>query len=607
MEQTDIAALEAEIYAENERNNPNVSAPIDLGKVMLMAGFLLEIHFVERIDKICPKKSQHHVSHGVVAALIICLIGSGMYDSTSAASRSLKEHPQLLEMFGLKATDVYHVSRDIMGETLHALWATGGLESLYREIALCCVEHLGLSEHITQFVIDGTNDVSFKTKTENGSDGKICVTQGKSKVHRDDLPQFSTFGICSPNFSGLLALKVMDGNTSDVKGFFEVLAENLGYLVEAFRNAKYVTGDSKLHTVKEIALIRDHGLHVATRAPDALRFVKQVQANLDGLEPIYSDTEVANDRRRIKNNPLGKWADVPDLVVPADEATDSDTTHTAARIIPIKALLVKNPRLEPNKKRTLTKKAQREQAELSKELKRKFLCGPDAQAAVAAAQAKAKYCTVKEVRYDIKIKHARRGKPSKDTSSNQFKVVSVGAVVEVSIDQERLAQLIERECLYVIITTDVERNWTMRDLLELYHGNSVIERYWRRSKSHKLLPRMSLENEDRIEALVWLKNIAALALCVLEYKLRKASKTDPLVVPPPHEPNIPQTTVTIESVMNYMEETEISLQFDRDTGKAFFNNLSTWARAVFRALGPTWIRLLSPTLYKMEHFNIVHG
>lgn len=607
MNQTDISALEAEIYAQNEHNNPGVSDPVDLGKVMLIAGFLIEIQFVDRINQICPKTSHHHVSHGVVAALIVCLIGSGMYDSTSAASRALKEHSQLLEMFGHKASDVYYVNRDIMGETLHALWATTKLDLLYREIAMCCVDHLGLGDQITQLVIDGTNDISFKSKTEAGANGKICVNQGKSKVHRDDLPQYSTFGICSPNFAGLLAMKVRDGNTSDVKGFFELLDDSLGHLTQALSNAKYVTGDSKLFTVSSIALIRAYGLHAATRAPDILKFVKQAQANTDDLKPIYSATEVADDRRRNKHNPLGKWIDAPDLLVPQEEATDGAAVNQAAQTIPIRALLVKNPGLEPSKKRSLTKKAKREQEQLSKELQHKFLCGPDAQAAVEAAQAKAKYCTIKEIRYDIKLKQSRRGRPSKDSSSNKIKIASVAAVVEVSIDQARLSQLIERECLYVIITTDVERNWTMRELLELYHGNSVIEHYWRSSKSDKLLPRISLENEDRIETLFWLKHIAVLARCVIEYKLREVAKEDPLVVPPPHEPNIPETKVTIERVMNYLDKRPVCLLFNQETGKAYFTNLSTWVKSIFRALGPTWIRLLSPNLYKMEHFNIVHG
>ena len=345
---------------------------------MLIAGFLIEIQFVDRINQICPKTSHHHVSHGVVAALIVCLIGSGMYDSTSAASRALKEHSQLLEMFGHKASDVYYVNRDIMGETLHALWATTKLDLLYREIALCCVEHLGLGDQITQLVIDGTNDISFKSKTEAGANGKICVNQGKSKVHRDDLPQYSTFGICSPNFAGLLAMKVRDGNTSDVKGFFELLDDSLGHLTQALSNAKYVTGDSKLFTVSSIALIRYYGLHAATRAPDILKFVKQAQANTDDLKPIYSATEVADDRRRNKHNPLGKWIDAPDLLVPQEEATDGAAVNQAAQTIPIRALLVKNPGLEPSKKRSLTKKAKREQEQLSKELQHKFLCGPDA-------------------------------------------------------------------------------------------------------------------------------------------------------------------------------------------------------------------------------------
>ena len=139
----------------------------------------------------------------------------------------------------------------------------------------------------------------------------------------------------------------------------------------------------------------------------------------------------------------------------------------------------------------------------------------------------------------------------------------------------------------------------MRELLELYHGNSVIEHYWRSSKSDKLLPRISLENEDRIETV--------LARCVIEYKLREVAKEDPLVVPPPHEPNIPETKVTIERVMNYLDKRPVCLLFNQETGKAYFTNLSTWVKSIFRALGPTWIRLLSPNLYKMEHFNIVHG
>ena len=254
-----------------------------------------------------------------------------MYDSTSAASRALKEHNQLLEMFGHKATDVYYVNRDIMGETLHALWATTKLDLLYREIAMCCVDHLGLGDQITQLVIDGTNDISFKSKTEAG-----------------------------------------------VKGFFELLDDSLGHLTQALSNAKYVTGDSKLFTVSSIALIRAYGLHAATRAPDILKFVKQAQANTDDLKPIYSATEVADDRRRNKHNPLGKWIDAPDLLVPQEEATDGAAVNQAAQTIPIRALLVKNPGLEPSKKRSLTKKAKREQEQLSKELQHKFLCGPDA-------------------------------------------------------------------------------------------------------------------------------------------------------------------------------------------------------------------------------------
>ena len=82
----DSSALEAAIYAENQSNNPGVSEAQELGRALLMAGYLRQINFINEVDLCCPKLGQHHVTHGEVAAMATCLIGAGLYRSQSAAS-----------------------------------------------------------------------------------------------------------------------------------------------------------------------------------------------------------------------------------------------------------------------------------------------------------------------------------------------------------------------------------------------------------------------------------------------------------------------------------------------------------------------------------------
>lgn len=523
MAHSDCSKLEAEIYAENELNKRGVTAPKNLGRASLIAGFLQEINFIELVDSRCPKTSQHHVTNGQVSAIMVTLIGSGMYRSLSAASRVIKEHSEILAMFGLKPSDVAYISRDIMGETLAYVWGSEALGTLYKEAALRGVALLGLGDLFKQFVIDGTNNPSWNTQSADGANDRIRIFPGTSKTHRHDLNQYNTYGICSPEIGSLLSGAVKDGNAGDNSAFGDLIAEGLPVMTECFNSAHYVSVDPKLFSPISLALIRTYDLHAVTCAPDILSSVKQALASTEDLVPIYSAEEVAHDRRRNKPTPLGKWILLPDIVVPPQKLDDDITLQNEMRI-PLKGLLVKNYDLEATKKRTLTKKAKKEQELLTKELKHKFLCGSDAQAAVSAAQSKAKYCIVKEVCYHVKFKNKRRGKPSQDDSKNERKIASVVAEVDIRIDEERLAKMVEQECVYVIVTTDVERDWTMRELFELYHNNSAIERYWRTSNTKTfLVPKFFLENDDRIEALVWLRHIAVLAYCIMEYKLRKAS------------------------------------------------------------------------------------
>ena len=590
----DSSALEAAIYAENQSNNPGVSEAQELGRALLMAGYLRQINFINEVDLCCPKLGQHHVTHGEVAAMATCLIGAGLYRSQSAASKFIRTHNEILAMLGIEQTKACYFTRDIIGETLAALWKADCLSQLYSKFALRGVNYLGLLEEITKLTIDSTNDVSWKSKSQDGKDGMIKIVHGKSKVHRNDLRQYSTVGISSPQFGALLALSVEDGNVSDIKAFPNLLMRKLPQLVEDFPNIQFISGDSKLYSPWSFSLSQYYGLHVVTRAPDLLKYVKDALKDLSGMEPVYSEDEFANDRRKHRHMPHYKWINAPTIALRAKDIPEDapdELRQLVGQTTSLKALMVKNPSLLATKTRTLTKEAEEELKELESKCRQKHMCGNDAEAAVNRAKKSAKYCTVEELGYKVEFKRARRGKPSKDKTKNDYKISTVQPIVEVRIDAERL---------------DVERDWTPRELLELYHGNSVIEEYWRTSKDGELLlPRLWLENEDRIEALVWLQHIACLGLHVIGNKLNQAAEADPLVVPPQHDPSFPESKLTPARVMRYLTVHPIQLQYCLRTKRAFFTGISYTVKAMLHALGESWFSLLSPRLYKFEHSNIV--
>lgn len=50
---------------------------------------------------------------------------------------------------------------------------------------------------------------------------------------------------------------------------------------------------------------------------------------------------------------------------------------------------------------------------------------------------------------------------------------------EVELDDTAIEQKIKEDTYYVICTNDVERKWTMAELIGVYKKQSVVERNWR--------------------------------------------------------------------------------------------------------------------------------
>lgn len=90
-------------------------------------------------------------------------------------------------------------------------------------------------------------------------------------------------------------------------------------------------------------------------------------------------------------------------------------------------------------------------------------CLGDAQKAVAELTKIVKFCTVDNISYEDVFKNTR-GRPKNDGKKEDV-LAAVKVHAAVSINKETVDKAIAQEMMYVIVTTDTERNWTMAELL----------------------------------------------------------------------------------------------------------------------------------------------
>lgn len=90
-------------------------------------------------------------------------------------------------------------------------------------------------------------------------------------------------------------------------------------------------------------------------------------------------------------------------------------------------------------------------------------CLGDAQKAVAELTKIVKFCTVDNISYEEVFKNTR-GRPKNDGKKEEV-LAAVKVHAAVSINKETVDKAIAQEMMYVIVTTDTERNWTMAELL----------------------------------------------------------------------------------------------------------------------------------------------
>ena len=562
---------------QKARNKDRGKGKFELGTLALVAGAFDLLGLEGLINENVGKKGSHvRANTGVeVKALVMQMLHVEWQSLMNTASFMTDVPCGALLGKNIKP-DAFN--RSALARMLDDIYSFG-TEKLFVLCAREVFSRIGLEPE--EVHIDST---SFHYHGEGMKDDacEIQLKKGYSRDHHTELKQAISLMLVDGQSRIPLFGKNVSGNTSDNKSFLNMVRSSLPALREQFTKLKYLVGDSALCTEYILQEAAEKKILVVTRLPDKTDLAKECFAMLDEkkLERVY---ERKPDGEEDEN--FGMWCGIKNYY-----GTD------------LKLLLVKNYALRSLKKETVDKRAARELSTLNGRLKKLWTqpckCRADAEKAVEALKNKLSLCRIDSADYEEVKKNEKPGRPKKGEESK--KVVAFCKVkAKASIDPQKVEDAINSELLYVVATTDTKREWTMAELLSTYKRQSVIERCWRCSKRpNMMVDSIYLQKPSRIDALLWLMELALLVYAATEYLARKVMKEKKLkLTGAERRVNIRPTG---EFLLRYVSYLGIALVLNRDTRRWSVENVNEELALLLTALGDEWLKY-----YNDDHYEFM--
>ena len=541
----------------------------ELGNLGMVAGAFDEFGLEDLINKRIGKEGSHVVADsGVLVKLLVMQMLNVPYQSLSGTQEFYSALP--LEVFGQQKITSEDLGRAVLSRLLDDVYEYGS-EKLFLECSAQVVDSLNIK--ITEAHIDTTSFHSDGKSTIQDECG-FYLALGYSRDHRPDLNQ----AIClmlADGSSGLpFYARNLSGNVNDNKSFNNMLNFAWTNIKEQFSELEYLVGDSALCTAANFADAAEQNIKLVTRVPDktetAARCFEMFEP--EKMEPIFEGDE---------NSPEGRWCE------------DGSIGEQK-----VKLLLVSNGALKEQKSQTIRKQAQTELEKIRSAIKKMqtqpAICKADAEKNFSKLVGKVKFCKVGEPSYEEVFKQARRGRPKKGVTP-EVKCVAVKVNAEVLLDEQKIAEAVEQECLYVLATNDTQREWTMAQLLGIYKRQSVIERNWRCCKDPRFfLDAIYLKTPSRIDALLWLMSLALLVYAAMEYKIRKTMSENGMEFP--LFENKATQKPTLRRVFQYVGNLRIQVVKLPD-GKVYITNVDDVMSKLLMKIGDSWCWYYSADSY----------
>ena len=242
----------------------------------LVSAMIDELGIVETIDNaIKQDKNERKVSIGEAVKAML-LKGLGF------ANRQLYLVPQFFENKPLdllirKGIEPNNLNDSVLGRALDSLYDYGvtPLFSLISSKAFENIDLIAKYHHLdsTAIHVDGKYN-----SDEESKEGVVHITKGYSKDHRPDLNQVMLEMICENSHGIPLAMRALDGNSSDKISFEKMVVDHIEALNSTVTGT--VVADSAIYTANNLSSFKTNNIKWITRVPNQIKATKEVMHSL---------------------------------------------------------------------------------------------------------------------------------------------------------------------------------------------------------------------------------------------------------------------------------------------------------------------------------------
>lgn len=479
------------------------------------------------------------------------------------------------ELFGLARVQMGYLGDDRIGRALDRLF-DADRAALLTAVVVAVGQKFGV--RFDELHNDSTSVAfcgQYRGATGRSIRGRTApaITYGYSKDHRPDLKQL-LFILTTEAEGGVpVALRVADGNTSDV--VTHIATWDALRAVAGRADFLYVA-DSKLCSRDNLDHIERAGGRFVTVLPrsrlEDAEFRKWLQTHTAPWELVW---DRPNPRRRY--GPRDRWY-LYRAGLPSAEGWP---------VVWVFSSLLKL-RQESRRRRNIAAATEALEALRARLLKARARLRGAAQIDFEVAQILehhhvGRYLKVqRRVRQEHTFKQTRRGRPGPDTAYR--KITRRRYDIDWTLDQAAVDYDQKSDGMYPLLTND--RRLTPAQVLEAHKGQPTIEKRFEQIKTvHEIAP-VFLKNEGRIEALFTLYFLALLVQALIERELRLAMKRERIEELPIYPEQRPCRRPTTEQILRLfsLPERHTLLSEDRAV-QTFHPKLTDLQRQVLSLLG----------------------
>lgn len=461
----------------------------------LVSAMIDELGIVETIDKAIKQDEKERkvtIGEGVKAML---LNGLGF------ANRQLYLVPQFFENKPLdllikEGLEPNNLNDSVLGRALDSLYEYG-VTPLFSLIATKAFSNLDLVakyHHLdsTAIHVDGKYN-----SQEESKEGVVHITKGYSKDHRPDLNQVMLEMICENSHGIPLAMRALDGNSSDKISFEAMVVDHIEALNRT--TTGIVVADSAIYTAKNLDSFKTNNIKWLTRVPNQIKETKNIMESLSkermsahSKDERYAYLHLGNEYANVKQ----QWIVVHST--PAKERAKKSVSKKFDQLVD------KEMKGYESLKATM------------------FTCEDDANRAFEKTLKKYSLIEVEEMKIIAHKRYKKAGKPKKNQEPD-FYEYSIQS--NYSFKTEPFHQEVWKNSLFILASNDLEIE--PEEIMDVYKNQFVVERGFRFIKSPEFLSdSLYIKKPERIEALLFIMTLCLMVYASLERKIRTSLKDE---------------------------------------------------------------------------------